>query len=54
MENVKFKKSVEYAVTGLSINPDIDSKIVAVTDTDRKHFLSTPIQKHVKDTRTKP
>ena len=53
MENVKFKKSVEYAVTGLSINQDIDSKIVAVTDTDR-HFLSTPIQKHVKDTRTKP
>ena len=54
VENVKFKKSVEYAVTGLSINPDIDSKIVAVTDTDTQHFLSTPIQKHVKDTRTKP
>ena len=54
VENVTFKKSVEYAVTGLSINQDIDSKIVAVTDTDRQHFLSTLIQKHVKDTRTKP
>ena len=53
VENVKFKKSVEYAVTGLSINQDIDSKIVAVIDTDRQHFLSTLIQKHVKDTRTK-
>ena len=54
VENVKFKKSVEYAVTGLSINQDIDSKIVTVTDTDRQHFLSTLIQKHIKDTRTKP
>ena len=44
-----FKKSVEYAVTGLSINQDINSKIVAVTDTDREHFLSNLIQKHVKD-----
>ena len=49
MENVKFKKSVEYTVTGLSINQDINSKIVAVIDTDRQHFLSNLIQQHVKD-----
>ena len=49
MENVKFKKSVEYTVIGLSINQDINSKIVAVIDTDRQHFLSNLIQQHVKD-----
>ena len=43
MGNVKFKKSVEYSVTGLSINQDI----VAVIDTDRQHFLSNLIQKQV-------
>ena len=37
-------ENVEYAVTGLSINQDI----VAVTDTDRSHFLSNLIQKQVK------
>ena len=37
-------ENVEYAVTGLSINQDI----VAVTDTDRPHFLSNLIQKQVK------
>ena len=49
VESVKFKKSVEYAVTELSINQGINSKIVAVTDTDRQHFPSNLIQKHVKD-----
>ena len=49
VESVKFKKSVEYAVTELSINQGINSKIVAVTDTDRQHFPSILIQKHVKD-----
>ena len=51
VENGKFKKSVEYAVTGISINQDIDSKIAEVTDTDRQHFLSNLIQKQVKDIR---
>ena len=31
VENVKFKKSQEYAVTGLSINNDIGSELVTVT-----------------------
>lgn len=34
-EEVKLKKSKEYAVTGLSIDQDVDSDLVAVTDTDR-------------------
>ena len=36
MEEVKFKKSREYTVTGLSINQDIDSDHVVVTDTEKK------------------
>lgn len=48
MEEVKFKKSVEYAVTGLSINQDIDSSLGAVTDTDRQEALSNLIQTLVK------
>ena len=31
VEEAKFKKSKEYAVTGLSINQDIDSSVVVVT-----------------------
>ena len=34
-EEVKLKKSKEYAVTGLSIDQDVDSDLIAVTDTDR-------------------
>ena len=37
--NVKFKKSTEYAVTGMSINQDINSNLVAVTKTDRQNVL---------------
>ena len=48
-EYVKFKKSVEYAVTGLSINQDIDSNLVAVTETDRQNILSYLIQKVLKE-----
>ena len=40
VENVKFKKSLEYAVTGLSINQDIGSELVTVTDIDRLNFWS--------------
>ena len=36
VEEVKFKKSREYAVTGLSINQDVDSDLVVVTDTEKK------------------
>ena len=57
VENVKFKKSLEYAVTdrinvlvsGLSINQDIDSALVTVTEVDRQNFLSNTIQKLVKE-----
>lgn len=42
------KKLVEYAVTGLSINQDIDSSLGAVTDTDRQEALSNLIQTLVK------
>ena len=47
-ENVRFKLSLEYAVTGLSINQDIGSALVTVTDVDRQSFLSNTIQKLVK------
>ena len=49
MEEVRFKKSKEYAVTGLSINQGLDSSLVAVTDTDRQEAISTLIQKLVKE-----
>ena len=39
-ENVRFKKSLEYAVTALSIKQDIGSASVTVTDLDRQDFLS--------------
>ena len=39
-DNVRFKKSLEYAVTGLSIKQDIGSASVTVTDLDRQDFLS--------------
>ena len=49
MEEVKFKKSREYTVTGLSINQDIDSDHVVVTDTEKKGAISKLIQKLVKE-----
>ena len=49
VENVRFKKSLEYAVTGLSINQDIGSALVTVTDVDQENFLSNTIQKLVKE-----
>ena len=55
VESVKFKKSREYAITGLSINRDTGSTEVAITDTDRLETLSNLIQKLVKEKkRTKP
>ena len=49
MENVKFKKLVEYTVTGLSINQDNVSSLVVVTDSDRQNVLSNIMQKLVKE-----
>ena len=49
VEEVKFKKSRECAVTGLSINQDIDSDLFVVTDTDRQEAISNLIQKLVKE-----
>ena len=49
VENVRFKKLLEHAVTGLSINQDIGSALVAVTDVDWQIFLSNTIQKLVKE-----
>ena len=48
VEYVKFKKSQEYAVTGLSTYQDVGSELVTVTDTDRLKFLSNSIQNIVK------
>ena len=52
VEEVRFKKSLEYAVTGLSINQDIGSALVTVTDVYRQNFLSNTIQKLVKEENT--
>ena len=38
VEEVKFKKSKEYAVTGLSVNEDTDSSLVMKIDTDRPRY----------------
>ena len=40
VEEVRFKKSKKYAITSLSINQDIDSSLVAVTDTDRQEAIT--------------
>ena len=48
VEEVKFKKTREYAVTGLSINQDLDSKVIALTDTDKLETISNLIQKLAK------
>ena len=47
VEGVRFKKSKEYAITGLSINQDVDS--IAATDTDRQEAICNLIQKLVKE-----
>ena len=36
----KFRKSREYTATVLSINQNLDSKVIAVTDTDRLETMS--------------
>ena len=47
VENVKFKKSLEYAV--LSINQDTGSELMTMTDVDKLNFLSNSIQNLVKE-----
>ena len=37
-QNVKFKKSLEYAVIGLLLNQDIGSALMRVTEIDRQNF----------------
>ena len=49
VKKVKFRRSIEYAVTGLSINQDIDSGLIAVTDTDRQEAITNLIQRFVKE-----
>ena len=49
VENVKFKISQEYAVTGLSINQDIGSELVTVTDVNKLNILNNSIQNLVKE-----
>ena len=44
IEEVKFKKSREYALTGLSINQDLHSKVIAVTDNDRLETMGNLIE----------
>ena len=39
VENVRFKISVVYAVTGLLINPDIDTSLIIGTDMGRQNVL---------------
>ena len=49
VQNVKFKKSLEYAVIGLLLNQDIGSALMRVNEIDRQNFLSNSIQKLVKE-----
>ena len=49
MEEVRFKKSNEYAITGLSINQNTDSDLVAIADVDKQEAISNLIQTLVKE-----
>ena len=51
VEEVKFKKLREYAITGLSVNQDIGTDFIAVGETDREEVLSKLIQTLVKGKR---
>ena len=54
VEKIKFRKSIEHAATGLSINQDIDSGLAVATNTDRQEAISNLIQKIVKEKKNKP
>ena len=51
VEEIKFKKSKEYAVTGLSINQEVESDLVPVADLDAQNALSDLIKKLYKEKR---
>ena len=51
VEEIKIKKSREYAVTGLSINQDIETDFITVGETDKQEVSSEVIQKLVKEKR---
>ena len=48
VEEIKFKKSKEYAVTGLSINQEVESDLVPVADLDAQNALSELTRNYVK------
>ena len=52
VEEVKFKKPKECAVTGLSINKDIDPSLVTVTDTDRQEVQKRNTKTYKRKKRT--
>ena len=52
VEEVKFKKPKECDVTGLSINKDIDSSLVTVTDTDRQEVQKRNTKTYKRKKRT--
>ena len=52
VEEVKFKKPKECAVTGLSTNKDIDSSLVIVTDTDRQEVQKRNTKTYKRKKRT--
>ena len=54
VEEVKFKKSKEYAVTGLSVNKDTDSSLVMKRDTDRPRYNKYLDTKLVKEKKKDP
>ena len=49
VEYMKFKKSQEYAVTGLFIKQEISSELVTVTDVNKLNNLSNFTQSLVKE-----
>ena len=49
VKEIRFKKSKEYAISVLSIKQDVDSDLVAVTDTDRQEVISNLIQKLINE-----
>ena len=48
VEEIKFKKSNEYAVIGLSINQEVESDLVPVAHLDAQNTLRDPIRNYVK------
>ena len=48
VEEIKFKKSNEHAVIGLSINQEVESDLVPVAHLDAQNALSDPIRNYVK------